>query len=243
MRSSPTQALTMCRHDGSLAKCRCPRTPDGISSAHGLKGEPGTVVLFQFASQIIASTVFLKSEHYARPEGPYHGALWFEPGSIQVFEPVGADVLREIWPQEFASFSNVKQHLDPEAYWAFERRLTGIEAAIRKINPNSTDLNDYAIENRKIEVEQRQKQSQFRAHILQNFEGRCCLSGISEEELLVASHIVPWAKHIETRLNPANGLLLYCPYDRLFDKGFISFDDRLRVVVAPWVGRCSLRFV
>jgi hypothetical protein len=102
-----------------------------------------------------------------------------------------------------------------------------------------SDLNDYAIENRKIEIEQRQKQSVFRRRVLQNFESRCCISGICEDEVLVASHIIPWAKRIDTRLDPANGLLLYCPYDRLFDKGFISFDDSLRVVVSPLAARCS----
>lgn len=101
------------------------------------------------------------------------------------------------------------------------------------------DANDYAIENRKMEIEQRQKQSLFRKRVIQNFEGRCCLSGIDEEELLVAGHIVPWSKRIDTRLDPSNGLLLYCPYDRLFDKGYFSFDDRLRVIVASWGDRCS----
>lgn len=104
---------------------------------------------------------------------------------------------------------------------------------------SAADRNDYAIENRKIEIEQRQKQSVFRRRVLENFEGRCCLSGISEENLLVASHIIPWAKRIDTRLDPANGLLLYCPYDQLFDKGFISFDDSLRVVVSSAATRCS----
>jgi hypothetical protein len=104
---------------------------------------------------------------------------------------------------------------------------------------SAADANDYAIENRRIEIEQRQKQSLFRRRVLQNFEGRCCLSGISEDELLVAGHIVPWAKRIDTRLDPSNGLLLYCPYDRLFDKGFISFSDELRVVVTPWADRCG----
>lgn len=109
-----------------------------------------------------------------------------------------------------------------------------------QVNPTSAaDENDYAIENRKIEVEQRLKQSVFRQRIIQNFEGKCCLSGISEEELLVASHIVPWAKRIDTRLDPANGLLLYWSYDRLFDKGFISFDDSLRVVVSLLAASCS----
>lgn len=104
---------------------------------------------------------------------------------------------------------------------------------------SSADANDYAIENRRIEIEQRQKQSLFRRRVLENFDGRCCLSRISEEDLLVAGHIVPWAKRIDTRLDPSNGLLLYCPYDRLFDKGFISFDDKLQVVVAPCADRWS----
>ncbi len=109
-----------------------------------------------------------------------------------------------------------------------------------EVEPTSVaDTNDYAIENRRIEIEQRQKQSLFRKRVMQNFEGRCCLSGISEEELLVAGHIVPWAKRIDTRLDPSNGILLYCPYDRLFDKGFISFDDKLQIVVSPSADRCS----
>jgi putative restriction endonuclease len=99
--------------------------------------------------------------------------------------------------------------------------------------------NDYAIENRKIEIEQRQKQSVFRRRVLQNFEGRCCLSGISEEEMLIASHIVPWAKQIESRLDPRNGLLLYWSYDRLFDKGLITFDDDLKIIVSPLSEKCS----
>jgi putative restriction endonuclease len=55
----------------------------------------------------------------------------------------------------------------------------------------------------------------------------------------LSHNIVPWAKRIDTRLDPSNGILLYCPFDRMFDKGFISFDDKLRVVVFPWADRCS----
>lgn len=126
--------------------------------------------------------------------------------------------------------------IDVGAYW-------GCRAAVA--NPGSVEpataaeSNDYAIENRKAEIEQRQKQSTFRRRTVKNFEKRCCLSGICEDALLVASHIVPWAKRIDTRLDPSNGLLLYCSYDRLFDKGLISFDENLRVVVVPWVELCS----
>lgn len=94
-----------------------------------------------------------------------------------------------------------------------------------------SDENDFAIENRKTEIEQRLKQSVFRKRVSQNFNGACCLSGITEDRLLIASHIIPWSKRIDTRLDPANGLYLFASYDRLFDQGFISFDDDLRVLV------------
>ena len=96
---------------------------------------------------------------------------------------------------------------------------------------NDSRQNDYAIENKKIEIEARQKQSRFRRLVLNNFNHQCCISGITERELLIASHIIPWSSRIETRLDPANGLCLSILYDKLFDKGYMSSDEELRVIV------------
>lgn len=101
---------------------------------------------------------------------------------------------------------------------------------------DETKQNDYAIENRKVEIEARQKQSKFRKEVLNNFQGQCCVSGITEEVLLVASHIIPWAKRIETRLDPSNGLCLSILYDKLFDKGYISFDENYQVIISQTNG-------
>ena len=107
-----------------------------------------------------------------------------------------------------------------------------ISALLSDFNQNSVDNeNDYAIENRKIEIQQRQKQSLFRKRVLENFDGCCCLTGFSETELLIASHIIPWRTRIETRLNPSNGLLLFAGYDKMFDLGFFTFDDDLTVII------------
>ena len=99
--------------------------------------------------------------------------------------------------------------------------------------------NDFAIENRTVEIKQRLKQSVFRQRVLENFTGRCCLTGITEPELLVASHIVPWAKRVDSRLDPGNGLCLSVLVDRLFDEGFITFDDSLRVIATPHITSLS----
>lgn len=98
----------------------------------------------------------------------------------------------------------------------------------------SKDFNEeecYLTENGRVEVSVRLKQGKFRRDVLKNFEGTCCLSGISENELIVASHIIPWKDRKETRLDPANGLSLSVMYDKLFDKGYISFDENLRVII------------
>lgn len=91
--------------------------------------------------------------------------------------------------------------------------------------------NDYAIENRKAEIHARLKQSRFRRQVLDNFKNQCCLSGIREPELLIASHIVPWASRVDCRLDPANGLCLFVLYDSLFDRGYITFDNHLRIII------------
>lgn len=80
-------------------------------------------------------------------------------------------------------------------------------------------------ENKRREVQCRVNQNFFRKVILCNYDGKCALSGIDIKELLVASHIIPWAVGQEERLNPENGICLSSLYDKSFDCGLISFND------------------
>jgi DNA (cytosine-5)-methyltransferase 1 len=94
------------------------------------------------------------------------------------------------------------------------------------------DLDDYSGETRQVLTEQRIKQSFFRRAVLASYRGRCCMSGLSDARLLVASHIVPWGKDKANRLNPSNGLCLSALHDKAFDKGLITLTDDFRVVVS-----------
>lgn len=91
---------------------------------------------------------------------------------------------------------------------------------------------DFFIENAKAQINIRIGQSKFRKGVLNNFGNKCALTGISEQILLTASHIVPWSVKKEYRGDIANGICLYIEIDALFDKGFISFTDELKVIVA-----------
>jgi putative restriction endonuclease len=63
--------------------------------------------------------------------------------------------------------------------------------------------------------------------LLKYWNGRCPLTGLTDIQLLRASHIVPWAE-CETdalRLDVHNGLLLSALWDAAFDSGLVSFTD------------------
>ncbi len=82
-------------------------------------------------------------------------------------------------------------------------------------------------------VKQRRGQEYFRDAVLNNFGGRCGVSGLSIRELLVASHILPWGTHPDERWNVRNGLSLSRIHDAAFDRWFISFDEQLRLLLSP----------
>jgi hypothetical protein len=106
-----------------------PQKPAGRFSYRksGLRAEPGTVVLFQFAGKIVASAILTRVERFAKPEtGDYEGAYYFDVNSIRVFDPVSPAVIFKIWPQ-VTRLGQAKWSLDPKRYAAFERKLTGIE--------------------------------------------------------------------------------------------------------------------
>jgi hypothetical protein len=98
----------------------------------GLNAETGTFVLFQYDNRIIASAVFERCDRSKR-------ALYFDIDSIRVFDPVGPDLMREIWPEQFDMFGNAKSRLNAEAFTEFERRLTGIKLPTR-LAPQVHDL-------------------------------------------------------------------------------------------------------
>ena len=78
----------------------------------------------------------------------------------------------------------------------------------------------------------------FRKIVLANYGYKCALTDIDIPELLVASHIIPWAKNIEERLNPSNGICLSSLYDKAFDVGLISFDDNYKTIFSPKLLSC-----
>jgi len=101
---------------------------------------------------------------------------------------------------------------------------------------NDIDISDIpkeGLEKQRL-VKTRVNQCIFRTIILATYNNKCCITGISNPELLIASHIVPWSKDEKNRMNPMNGLALNALHDKAFEVGLITIDaDSYKIRVSP----------
>ena len=77
----------------------------------------------------------------------------------------------------------------------------------------------------------------FRMSVLMSYGNACCITGLKNRELLVASHIKPWSvSDVKTeRTNPSNGLCMNAMHDKAFDRGFITIDKNYRIVNSRFI--------
>jgi len=93
------------------------------------------------------------------------------------------------------------------------------------VPPNSTE--------RKGLVNSRVGQGAYRKSIIHRWEYKCAVTGFNKLDILIASHIVPWADaNDHERLDVDNGLLLSPTYDALFDRNLISFENNGKIILS-----------
>jgi len=166
-----------------------------------------------------ANSVALKLNNFSRldPElkargvrGMAHGAK----GEIEVWHDFERDPEALVFESErlLANFTG--------------RRLEGIAEI------DERELPKEGLERERV-VRARVNQHFFRAAVLAAYEYKCCITGLAVPELLVASHIIPWACDSKQRMNPRNGLCLNALHDRAFDRRLMFFDQDLKVRFRP----------
>lgn len=68
----------------------------------------------------------------------------------------------------------------------------------------------------------------------------CPLTLVSDDRLLIASHIKPWSKSDNReKIDPFNGFMFTPTIDRLFDRGFLSFTDDKRTILSPFLSKMT----
>jgi putative restriction endonuclease len=91
-------------------------------------------------------------------------------------------------------------------------------------------------------VTSRRGQGEFRRNLCM-IERGCRITGVQNQALLVASHIKPWRSCASSheRLDGHNGFLMTPHVDRLFDRGFIAFQDDGQILLSPRVSVHDIR--
>lgn len=119
---------------------------------------------------------------------------------------------------------------------AFESELLLAKFQNKSIEEiNEFDLKDLPIgKERESIIKARVNQSFFRSTILSSYNQKCCITGLSIPDFLVASHIIPWKADDKNRLNPHNGLCLNSIHDKAFDRGFITITADFKILISKY---------
>ena len=88
---------------------------------------------------------------------------------------------------------------------------------------------------REVITKARINHSVFKQRLVDRY-GQCALCGMNMNELLIASHIKPWAESsAKEKTSVENGLLLCPNHDRLFDKGYIAFENDGSILISSLI--------
>jgi len=148
---------------------------------------------------------------------------------------------REVWAEFHADWESLA--LECSQLNTRLEKEKGAEVVVELEVDEQEGLQDFTGETKRVVTEQRVKQHFFRCSVLSSYRGRCCLSGLSDTRLLMASHIVPWSSDKENRLNPSNGLCLSAIHDKAFDRGLITISDNYEVMLSEQLKRNDDAFV
>ena len=142
---------------------------------------------------------------------------------IDIVEEGGYEVIEQdrIKPLLYEITSHVKTHLSD-----FEKDKINKVTEIEKYTEELEGKEKEAV------VKVRINQDKFREKLINKYK-KCRLCNVNMNDLLVASHIKPWSiSDANEKLDIHNGLLMCPNHDKLFDRGYISFDDTGRILIS-----------
>ncbi|ALO36131.1 hypothetical protein CMT41_16385 [Colwellia sp. MT41] len=238
---------------------RLPFNQNGQYHFHlnSIQAGSGTTVLFQYRAKIIASAVFEKRVDFDKPNREYNGALYFDINTIKVFDPVGSELIRSIWPEEFNGFSQATTKLNEDFLSVFEEKLTGLKTplvstpkAVDVSTPEAVDINSGN------ETPQASKQHIYRilrdsklARYIKLVHSNSCqlcsktITLPNKKLYSEAHHIIPLGKP-HNGPDKAENIIVLCPNCHvLCDYGAISLDlSKIKHVADHKISKESIEY-
>ena len=155
------------------------------------------------------------------------------------------NLLTDIALPNISRLSIIKlRNVDSEDVEYYFKLSYGSTEALENVEKNSEDEIVRKIEESKMSVTEKEAvimarigQGTYRKKLLDELH-ICPFTLVDDEHLLVASHIKPWRSSTnKEKKDPKNGFVFTPTYDKLFDKGYITFDDNKTLVVSKWISK------
>ena len=210
--------------------------------------QAGDIIINYSKSKVVGYCVAQTSAYnYQKPEEFNGHSNWGTEGRIcdvkyYLFEtPIDKAVIynkiKELDGSEYSPF-NTKGNVNQGCLYKLTKEEFDVILDIAGIKLDSINV-DVLPENSSVGTEtlavgkRRIGQGRYRRDVIRLWEGKCAITGSTIQELLIASHIVPWkdSNSIE-KTDEQNSVLLSALYDKLFDKYLISFDDNGKILVS-----------
>jgi len=143
---------------------------------------------------------------------------------------------REIWQEFHENWDGLGYESEEKLQMLFNDSPIEIHSTRSKLSEvTKKSKHQPVITESEANVKVRIGQNFFRETVLGNYYGRCCITGNPIPELLVASHILPWSKYPEHRLDPRNGLCLSKTQDAAFDRGLITISSDYKIILSSYI--------
>jgi putative restriction endonuclease len=116
---------------------------------------------------------------------------------------------------------------NPKGPSDFVFNLAHDQSASDDLERRKAEIESLAETEREQIIKARLGQGSFREQLMDFWHRKCAVTEVDHPSVLVASHIKPWRVATnKERTDPFNGLLLLTQYDKLFDRGLITFDQQ-----------------
>lgn len=132
----------------------------------------------------------------------------------------------EIWKEFY-------DHWDKSAFESEKLRAKFSNKSVEELNEVTLEDIPKLGKERTQLIKVRVNQNFFRSMILASYNNKCCITGLSNKELLVAAHIRPWGMDEKNRMNPQNGLSLNALHDRAYEAGLITILPNFKIKISP----------
>lgn len=184
--------------------------------------------------------VFFKIKDQYQIKGP-RGYINSDDDAYQIIRKIALPLVSYVYVEKVGNENDPiyywKLFVDFDAIW--EKQNGSLVLQYGKRQESNFEIYNKAFKNVKsMEQESRKArdgQGRYREQLLEQCRF-CPFTMIADERLLIASHIKPWAaSNDEEKVDPYNGYILSPLYDKLFDKGFITFTESRHVILSEFI--------